>query len=78
MVIGVYKDTFIFQKRFYENRVGGVRLTLKLTPFLVETLPIWANKIEPVIEQVKVILLKNKLVKEEKAIQLHYDENLVA
>jgi len=46
-------------KDFYGKRDGGVRLTLKLTPFLAETIQLWANKIEPVIEQVKEILLNN-------------------
>jgi len=43
-------------KDFYEKRDGEVRLTLKLTLFLAETPPLWSNKIEPVIQQVKQIL----------------------
>ena len=43
-------------KDFYETRDGGVRLTLKLTPFLVETLPLWTEKIEPVINSVMQLL----------------------
>jgi hypothetical protein len=56
-----FTRTHVFSKKdFYETRDGGVRLTLKLTPFLAETLPLWANKIEPVIEAVKNILLNNE------------------
>ena len=53
-----------FSKRdFYETRDGGIRLTLRLTPFLAETLPLWAEKIEPVIEQVKAILVNSLATK---------------
>ena len=48
------------KKDFYETKDGGIRLTLRLTPFLAETLPLWAEKIEPVIEQVKIILLSDR------------------
>jgi CRISPR-associated protein Cas1 len=48
----------VFSKReFYENKDGGVRLTLKLTPFLAETLPLWAENIGRVIKQVKDLLV---------------------
>jgi hypothetical protein len=50
--------TLVFSRRdFYETRDGGVRLSLKLPPFLAETFPASADKIKPVIEQVKGILL---------------------
>jgi hypothetical protein len=48
------------RKDFYEKRDGGIRLTLKLTPLLEETIPLWANKIEPVLEKVKAILLDDR------------------
>ncbi|OGO66539.1 MAG: hypothetical protein A2030_01555 [Chloroflexi bacterium RBG_19FT_COMBO_50_10] len=54
------------KKDFYETRDGGVRLTLRLTPFLAETLPLWVEKIEPVIEQVKTILVDNRAIIREK------------
>ena len=47
-------------KDFYEKRDGGIRLTLKITPILAETVSLWSEKIEAVIEQVEGILLKNK------------------
>jgi len=47
-------------KDFYENRDGGIRLTLKITPILAETVSLWSEKIESVIEQVEGILLKNQ------------------
>lgn len=40
-------------KDFYEKRDGGIRLTLKITPFLIETISLWTNKVEALIEQVK-------------------------
>jgi hypothetical protein len=49
-----------FSKRdFYGNKDGGVRLTLKRTPILSETQPLWANKVEQVIEQVKSVLMED-------------------
>jgi CRISPR/Cas system-associated endonuclease Cas1 len=45
-------------KDFYEKRDGGIRLTLKITPFLAETIPQWSEKIESIIEQVEGVLLK--------------------
>jgi CRISPR/Cas system-associated endonuclease Cas1 len=61
-----FTKTHLFSKiNFYENKDGGVRLTLKLTPYLAETLPLWANKIEPVIEQVKAILINDITVRKE-------------
>jgi hypothetical protein len=51
LAIRYYKEPTVFQKDFYESKDGGVWLTFKPTPFLAETLLIWANKIEPVIEQ---------------------------
>ena len=47
-------------KDFYEKRDGGIRLTLKITPILAETVSLWSEKIESVIEQVEGILLKNQ------------------
>jgi CRISPR/Cas system-associated endonuclease Cas1 len=44
-------------KDFYEKRDGGIRLTLKITPILAETVPLWSEKIESVIEQVKAIIM---------------------
>ena len=59
-------QTHVFSRKdFYETRDGGVRLTLKLTPFLADTLPLWAIKIEPVIKQVEGILL-NKIIPDKK------------
>jgi hypothetical protein len=52
-------------------------LTLKLTPFIAETLPLWANKIEPVIEQVKDILWDNGPVEINKITHLVIDQNLM-
>ena len=45
---------------FYKKRDGGIRLTLKITPFLAETIPLWTSNIEPVLEKVKAILLDDK------------------
>jgi hypothetical protein len=47
-------------KDFYEKRDGGIRLTLKITPILVETVSLWSEKIESVIEHVEGILLKTQ------------------
>jgi hypothetical protein len=46
-------------KDFYEKKDGGIRLSLKITPILAETIPLWTKEIETVIEQVKVILLNH-------------------
>jgi hypothetical protein len=46
---------------FYEKRDGGIRLTLKITPILAETVSLWLEKIESVIKQVEGILLDNKM-----------------
>jgi CRISPR/Cas system-associated endonuclease Cas1 len=51
-----FKNHLFSKKEFYENGDGGVRLTLKLTPILAETLPMWTEKIEPVIQKVKLLL----------------------
>jgi hypothetical protein len=54
-----FTKAHVFSKRdIYENKDGGVRLTLKLTPFLAETFLLWANEIEPVIKNVKSLLLE--------------------
>jgi CRISPR/Cas system-associated endonuclease Cas1 len=47
-------------KDFYEKRDGGIRLTLKITPVLAETVSLRSKMIESVIEQVEGILLKNQ------------------
>jgi CRISPR/Cas system-associated endonuclease Cas1 len=47
-------------KDFYEKRDGGIRITLKLTPILAETVSLWSKKIESTIGQVEGILLKNR------------------
>lgn len=44
-------------KDFYVKKDGGTRLTLKITPALAETMPLWAKKIEQVIRQVTQILI---------------------
>lgn len=44
-------------KEFYEKRDGGIRLTLKITPILAETVSLWSKKLESVIQQVKSILV---------------------
>jgi bisphosphoglycerate-dependent phosphoglycerate mutase len=50
------KNHIFIRRDFYENKDDGVRLTLKLTLILAETLPFWADRIEPDIQQVKRIL----------------------
>jgi hypothetical protein len=52
-------------------------LTLKLTPFLAETLSIWVMKIESVIEQVKAILVDKDSIEGIKVTLLVIDENLM-
>jgi CRISPR-associated protein Cas1 len=47
-------------KDFYEKKDGGIRLTLRITPILAETVSLWSEKIESVIEQVEGVLLKNQ------------------
>jgi hypothetical protein len=64
-------------KDFYEPRYDGVRLTLKLTPFLAEILSIWVMKIESVIEQVKAILVDKDSIEGIKVTLLVIDENLM-
>lgn len=66
-----FTKTHVFSRKdFYENRDGGIRLTLKLTPFLAETIPLWTNKIEPVIQRVNAILLENGILERKDATQL--------
>jgi hypothetical protein len=48
-------------KDFYEKRDGGIRLSLKITPLLAESVSIWSDKIESTIEQVESVLLKYHL-----------------
>jgi CRISPR/Cas system-associated endonuclease Cas1 len=49
-----FMKNHLFSKRdYYENEDGGVRLTLKLTPILAETLPLLTERIKPVMQQVK-------------------------
>jgi hypothetical protein len=38
-------------KDFYEKRDGGSRLAIELTPLLVKIIPLWTNKLEPLIEK---------------------------
>jgi hypothetical protein len=40
-----------------KKKDGGIRLTLKITPILAETVSLWSEMIESVLEQVKSILL---------------------
>ena len=63
-------------KDFYEKRDGGIRLTLKITPILAETVLLWPEKIESVIERVKAILVGDGSLKKKKATQLVTDKNL--
>jgi hypothetical protein len=49
-------------KDFYEKRNGGIRLTLKITPILAETVLLWSDKIEAVIKQVESLLLNNETI----------------
>jgi hypothetical protein len=44
-------------KGFYGKIDGGIRLTLKIAPILPETVSLWSEKIESVIQQVKAIIL---------------------
>ena len=44
------------RKDFYEKSDGGIRLTFKITPYLSETIPVWREKIEPIIKRVKEIM----------------------
>jgi CRISPR/Cas system-associated endonuclease Cas1 len=62
-------------KDFYEKRDGGIRLTLKITPSLAETISRWTNKIEAVIEQVKAILLDEGSIEKKKGPQLVIEKN---
>jgi CRISPR/Cas system-associated endonuclease Cas1 len=56
-----FLQNHIFSKNnFYEERDGGIRLTLKITPILAETVPLWSEKIESVIGRVKAILLDHR------------------
>ena len=37
-----FTENHVFsRKKFYKNRDGGIRLTLKLAPFLAEIIPLW-------------------------------------
>ena len=47
-------------KDFYEKKDGGIRLTLRITPILAETVSLWSEKIGSVIEQVEGILLNHQ------------------
>ncbi len=51
------QNHILSKKVLYEKRDGGIRLTLKITPFLAETISLWTDKIGAVFEQVKAILL---------------------
>jgi hypothetical protein len=49
------------KKDFYEKRDGGIRLTLKITPILAESVSLWSEKIESITEQVEGVLLKYQI-----------------
>jgi hypothetical protein len=57
-------------KDCYEKRDGGIRLTLKLTPILAETVSLWSKKIESVIGQVNAILLDDASLERKDVTQL--------
>jgi CRISPR/Cas system-associated endonuclease Cas1 len=48
------------EKDFYEKKDDEIRLTLKITPILAESVSLWSEKIDSVIEQVEGILVKNQ------------------
>jgi hypothetical protein len=58
VVIRVRTKSFFSKKDFYEKRDGGIRLTLRITPILAETVSLWSEKIESIMEQVEAVLLK--------------------
>jgi len=62
-------------KDFHEKRDGGIRLTLKITPILAETVSLWSEKIESVIKQVRAILLNGKSLEKKKATHPTIDKN---
>ena len=60
-------NILVFSKiDFYESRDGGIRLKLKIMPFLDETISQWTKKIEYVIEQVEAILSDGKSLEKKK------------
>jgi len=59
-LFGFVQNHKITAKDFYEKKDGGIRLMLKITPYLAETIPLWTSNIEAVIEKVKAILLENE------------------
>lgn len=56
-LLGFVQNHQFSPKDFYEKRDGGIRLTLKITPILADTTPLWAEHIEFIVGQVKAILL---------------------
>jgi CRISPR/Cas system-associated endonuclease Cas1 len=56
-----FLQTHIFSaKDFHEKKDGGIRLTLRITPILAETVSLWSEKTELVIEQVEGVLLRSQ------------------
>ncbi len=54
---------FLPGKCFARTKDGGTRLTLKITPTLAETVPMWAKKIEPVVANITRILESKEIPK---------------
>ena len=65
-LFGFVQNHLFSMKDFYEKRDGGIRLTLKITPILAETISLFSEKIESIIEQVEGILLKSQVPEQKK------------
>lgn len=59
------------KKDFYEKRVSGIRLRMKITPILTETIPIWSEYIESVINNVEGIFLNHESITQSRHYKKH-------
>ena len=61
-------------KDFYKKNDGGIRLTLKITPILAETVSLWVERVEPVVARVKAILMDHDSLDEQHITRFVKDE----
>ena len=63
-------------KDFYKKNDGGIRLTLKITPILTETVSLWLERVEKVVGRVKAILLDDGSLDEQHTTRFVSDEEI--
>jgi hypothetical protein len=52
-------------KEFCEKNDGSIRLTLKITPLIAETVSLWSKQVDPMAGQVEAILMDHDSLDEQ-------------